>query len=656
MNINNNNPKSDKNKNITHTSKLGAKCFIINHYRKIFLSFFIIVIFFTTISQIKITYNHNLTTDLNSEVQSEKNSDYVYIPIVETSDIHGRFFPKNNKLIINNKRINYTTGGLEYASRYINILREEYGKNKVLYLDSGDYFHGDLESYLSNGEIITDYFNKIGLNATTFGNHEYLYTQDWIKEKIKKSKFQTLVNNFYDKKTNKKSGFLGKNQENSHIYKIILKNGDIIKIGVIGLSCDVENDKKVLGIMRYRKYWENLKFTPQIEGLELEAKKLRKKGANAIILITHSGIIHDKKQNVYFNVYNNSFEINNACNNIESSFLCKFIYKLKPGIIDAIIAGDTHNIIHHWINKIPVVCTNNGWKYINVLYFPFKKNENGKYKLINDKITIEGPLPNCEKIFKNYKHCESIKYEEYEKAGELINFKWHNKKMTKDKSIQSINKKYYNNYIKYNENKIVNFIGFNHKIKVDKSGDSILGNLLLDAIKNIAKADFSIVNQNLFRTLKPGKKSFADFFRLVDSEVRICTTKVTGEELIKIINAVQNGNGAYHPTSGLKQIIKMENNEKKIDVKIYKNGKLIDIDKKKIYIMASHNFILTNISGGDFTQKNSLEIIQEKVDKNLIICSKKSMHKELGKYFSDRKVVDVRDYVDKTKPRITILN
>ena len=181
-------PKTNKDKNPDCIINREKKCFLINHIKKISISFFIIIIFFTSVTQIK-TSPRKLITDTNTENQNEKNNEYVYIPIVESNDIHGRFFPQKNKLIINNTQINYTTGGLEYAAKYINILREEYGKNKVLYLDSGDIFHGNLESYLSNGKIMTDYFNKIGLNATTFGNHEYLYTEDWIKKKIQNFKY-----------------------------------------------------------------------------------------------------------------------------------------------------------------------------------------------------------------------------------------------------------------------------------------------------------------------------------------------------------------------------------------------------------------------------------------------------------------------------------
>jgi 2',3'-cyclic-nucleotide 2'-phosphodiesterase (5'-nucleotidase family) len=44
-------------------------------------------------------------------------------------------------------------------------------------------FQGGTESSLTNGEIILDYFNLIGLNATTIGNHEYDESRDSIQGK-----------------------------------------------------------------------------------------------------------------------------------------------------------------------------------------------------------------------------------------------------------------------------------------------------------------------------------------------------------------------------------------------------------------------------------------------------------------------------------------
>jgi 2',3'-cyclic-nucleotide 2'-phosphodiesterase (5'-nucleotidase family) len=150
------------------------KVFIIN-----VLMFIGIILFLIVLKNKK-----NEQSDLNLYVQETPNEihidrnyqkimpndeNYVYVPIIGTNDIHGNFFPVTNEINYNNKNIKYKTGGLEYISKYINILKDEFGKDRVLYLDSGDNYFESYSAKYFDGTIIQDYFHLIGLNATNFG-------------------------------------------------------------------------------------------------------------------------------------------------------------------------------------------------------------------------------------------------------------------------------------------------------------------------------------------------------------------------------------------------------------------------------------------------------------------------------------------------------
>ena len=562
-------------------------------------------------------------------------NNYIYIPIIGTDDIHGNFFPKINNLQINSKNITYKTGGLEYIAKYINILREEFGSNKVLYFDGGDFYQGGIDSVLFDGEIILDYFNLVGLNGSTIGNHEFDYARKWIENKIKRSNHKTLINNIKDISNGKRAGALGDNHETSHLYEIKLENKDIIKIGVIGLTYNMRNDKKMHDSWGNRHTWDNITFNSYIEGLEEESKKLKNKGANAILLLTHFGIICNQTQAMKLDLYNKFSKQEKCIRDDEDSALYKLLDNLKPGIIDAIIAGDTHMETHHWEANIPIISTLTHGRYINVLYLPFKKIKKGKYILENDEIKIEGPIPACEKIFKNYQNCELISSSEYSKAGELIDFYWHGKKIEKDPVIQPLYDKYYKEYKEYAEQKIVDFQGFD-KIKVDKSGDSILGNTYLDAIVELKNADFAIINKGIFpEELIPGILTRADFYNQMPYLDRICTTYLTGEELIKLISTVQIIGKYYYPSSRLKQTIKIDKFGKKnlTKLEIYINGKPTLIDNNKKYKMASSKYILSETSGEDFAKGDSFKIIQQKFLEKKIECSNKTIDDEMSEYF-----------------------
>ena len=341
----------------------------------------------------------------------------------------------------------------------------------------------------------------------------------------------------------------------------------------------------------------------------------------------------------------------------DDSVMFKLTDKLKPGIIDGIIGGDTHMEMHHWENGIPLMSTPTHARYINIMYLPFKKDsKTGNYTLVNDEIKIEGPLPACEKIFKNYQNCELISANELKQAGKLIKYKWRGQKIKSDKSVKKIYKKYYKKYKEYAEQDIVTFQGFD-KIKVDKSGDCTLGNTYLDAIVDIKKADFAIINRGIFpEELVPGTLTRAEFYNQMPYLDKICTVDVTGRELKDIVETVQSVGKAFYPSSHLKQTLKIENDGNKTvtKVELYVDGNLTQINDTHIYKMASSLFVLSETSGEDFAKGKSFKIIHNKAINKLVTCSNQTIDEEMSQYFKGKGVIDLSKKVDPQRPRIYI--
>ena len=660
------------------TIRLTSKSYIVKSQIKpkfwsksLITTIILILIFYITllliypfISQIKemmvremSEQNWNLGLNQNYSRVKPNDKKYIYIPIVGTDDIHGNFFPKVNHIKVGDEELIYKTGGLEFVARYINILREEFGANRVLYFDGGDFYQGGMASVLFDGEIMQDFFNIIGLNGSTIGNHEFDYSRSWIESKISKAKYQTLVNNIQDNSTLKKSGALGKNHERSHLYKIKLDNGDEIKIGVIGLTFNMKNDKKMPNTWGNRNTWDNLQFFHYMTELEQESKQLRKLGASAVIALTHFGLVCNQTLAMKLDMYNKSSIQGECFREDEDSVLYKLLDNLKPGILDGIIGGDTHMEMHHWENGIPMMSVPTHARYLNIMYLPFKKDENGNYILVSDEVKIEGPLPACEKIFKNSQNCELISSKEYFEAGELINYSWHGKKIEKDKTVQPLYDKYYKKYKEYAEQSIVTFEGFD-KIKVDKSGDCILCNTYLDAIADIKNADFAIINRGIFpEELVPCTLTREDFYNQMPYLDKICTVNITGEELKKIVGTVQSVGKNFYPSSNLKQSLKIGQDGKKeiVNIELYVNGELKEIEDEKIYKMASSMYVLSETSGEDFAKGDSYEIIHKKAIEKKITCSTKTIDTEMAEYFKGKGTIDLSKKVDPKKPRIYIV-
>ena len=81
---------------------------------------------------------------------------------------------------------------MEYFSRYINILKNEFGKNKVLYLDAGNYYNiNNIRESLK----IESFFNYTDLKATIIGDSEFKISN--LEEKIKQSNY-TILSIFSD--------------------------------------------------------------------------------------------------------------------------------------------------------------------------------------------------------------------------------------------------------------------------------------------------------------------------------------------------------------------------------------------------------------------------------------------------------------------------
>ena len=609
------------------------------------------------IKSLSIKQGKKYEIDSNYERISPKDEKYIFIPIIATNDFHGRFFPEKNELYKNGKKIEYLTGGLEYIAKYINTLRNEFGENRVLYFDSGDQYFQSNETILFTGQNIFDFLNTIGLNGTTLGNHEYLYKRKYIENRIKRAKFPYLINNIRDNINNKTENALGNNQEKSYLYEIKLENNDIIKIGVIGITMHIGKDKRFYNVGN-RQTWDNISFESYYYNLEEESKKLKGKGANAIILLSHIGLeCHNINETSKINMYTKYIK-QSECKHDGNSLLYNFIKGLKTGIIDAIIGGDTHNNIHHWIDDIPIMISRGRTKYTNIMYLPFKKIDN-EYKLINDDIKIEGPLPSCDKIFKDTNNCE--KRENNESNIELINYYWHGEKMGKDLKTKALFDKYYELYKKSGEKKLAKVIGLKEKIKMDLSGDCLLGNLMMDVIKNITRTDISIVNFWMFQNfLSPGDLSLLDFIKLIPHENHICTTEIKGKEIKQMIKAVQKGERGFQPTSGLKQFVKINNITKEkeiVDIKLYNsNNDIVEIEDDKIYTLSSNNFVLSEYCEKEFAEKDSLDIIKAKKIEGKIKCSKVNTYVEIMNYFKNKGIIDVNTAVDMTKKRIVFVN
>ena len=552
------------------------------------------------------------------------------IAILGTNDIHGAFFPLDIKFRHNN--FTYKSGGLEYLGKYISILREEW-KERFIWLDAGDQFQGGFENKLSNGTIITDFFNIMNLTAATFGNHEWDYEKKFIEPLMEKSNFNYIVSNIQNN-TDMKKIFL----PNQKRYQII--NAGKVKVGIIGLTT-VQTK-----VSSFSKDVKNVNFLNYIETIK-EISPILKKEADVIVLLVHFGITcpNQKDEEKYtLQIINQTRTFDGCLKNEELHILLE---QLPKGLIDVVVFGHTHEIYHQWLFDYPLISTVNNGKYANIMYLSFKKNSNGKYEFNKNKTLIEGPIPICEKIFEKSHHCRIIKEKDIENNGKLLKYKFHNKLIEKEEKLLNLSNFWYEKLIESRNDIIVSSEEILYHKK--REAESVFGNLIASMIQKITNSDLSIINSGGFRTeWAPGNISMENIETMFPFSNDIVSFQMTGKEIKKMFQITQCGYYAYYLTSGVKQIILDYGNYKKIgSVKLFDGVYEREIENEKNYTIGSYNFLIAH-GGDDF--KRILNWYKIKEESNF-----GDLKEILVPFLKNVKNIVAKNWYDKEKPRLRVI-
>ena len=147
----------------------------------------------------------------------------VTLHILETSDVHGCFFPYD---FIERKPMK---GTLARVSTYVNQLRQKHGANVIL-LDNGDILQGQPTCYYCNyvkpeiPNVAAEVVNYLGYDAETVGNHDvetgHAVYDKWIKE----VKCPMLGANIIDTSTGK-----------PYVKPYTIVERDGVKVAILGL-------------------------------------------------------------------------------------------------------------------------------------------------------------------------------------------------------------------------------------------------------------------------------------------------------------------------------------------------------------------------------------------------------------------------------------
>ena len=203
----------------------------------------------------------------------------VNIKLLGTSDVHGRIVPWSYGADVEDK-----SGSYAQIATYVRDVRKN-NKNVVL-VEVGDAIQDNqIDVFAKDKKYYKDHpipkvLNEMNYDIFVLGNHEFNFGMKALDEILKDIKAKKLTANFYHKKNDKR-----------YIDATTIIEKDGVKLGIIGLSTPMsakfEEDTGNL---------KDMKFTSPTEEARTQVEKLKAKGVDAIIAVTHMGI--DNENNI----------------------------------------------------------------------------------------------------------------------------------------------------------------------------------------------------------------------------------------------------------------------------------------------------------------------------------------------------------------------
>jgi 2',3'-cyclic-nucleotide 2'-phosphodiesterase (5'-nucleotidase family) len=168
-------------------------------------------------------------------------------------------------------------GGLARLSAMVSKEKDR-NPGKTLLLMSGDFISPSIYSPKFKGKQMIEALNAAGLDIATLGNHEFDYSTDVLRERMKESRFQYTSANVFDKATRKLFG---------GAQRYIMRDMGGVKVAIFGLlTTETLSDSSLR---------DKITITDPIKVGAAVARELRRRGADLVIALSHLSMCDDKR-------------------------------------------------------------------------------------------------------------------------------------------------------------------------------------------------------------------------------------------------------------------------------------------------------------------------------------------------------------------------
>lgn len=474
------------------------------------------------------------------------------IVILHTNDVHCEIDQSADK-----DSGAVTHMGYAAVAAYKAEMERTYGMANVTLVDAGDAIQGGPVGTLTKGAYLVDIMNKVGYDIAVPGNHEFDYGMDNFLSLAKdRAEYTYICSNFTDLRTNSGPTPV------FDAYKVLTYGS--VKVGYVGIDTPETFTKSTPTYFQDGNGNYIYSFSEANEGKDLYAAvqtavdAAHADGADYVVAVGHLGTEGSA------DVWKSEAVIANTTG------------------IDALIDGHSHESYEKTVSNKDgkdVVLAQTGTKLANIgkLIIDTKTGEISHEQIsgyaAQDSVVadyIKGIHTEFDAILKEVVAKTSVA-------------------LTTDDPASGL--------------------------RAVRSAETNLGDLVADAYRTMMGADVSIINGGGIRaSIKSGNITNGDLLSVQPYSNELCLVEVTGQD---ILDALEMGarsypeeNGGFQQVSGLTytidaaveshvllndkgEFVKVDGNYRVTDVKV--GGK--DLDLKKTYTLASHNFMIK--SGGD---------------------------------------------------------
>jgi 5'-nucleotidase len=196
---------------------------------------------------------------------SQKPECNIRVTLLQVNDVY-QFAPSDKN----------TKGGL---ARVLTLKKKIQEQNpNTLFLLAGDTISPSVESITYKGAQMIDAWNAIGLDYATFGNHEFDFGPDVLRERMAESKFGWVAANVIDTQTGKPFG---------GAEPFVVREFGGVKIGIFGLVLPETKNTSRPG--------PNVEFRNACDTAKQMVSELHNRGVKVVIALTHLSMREDKE-------------------------------------------------------------------------------------------------------------------------------------------------------------------------------------------------------------------------------------------------------------------------------------------------------------------------------------------------------------------------